>query len=688
MSFIRCFLLCGAAILHIAGFVAKLNKCCKAKRTKPWLIVCERCTGLLVRTGMIRAEYRPMPLDCPPDSFPDALERSWERSAGHGLSSSRPEVEAIASRCDLAERLEGSARLIAYAQPVIEHLHQQIARSSSMVLLADDSGMILRAVGDSDFVGRAARISLVPGAIWAESYVGTNAIGTALYEQQATAVLGGQHYLERNRFLNCIATPILAPGGGILGVLDISSDARVTQSHAQALLQTTVEMIENRLIEAVADGAVALHFHPAVEMLGSPLEGLAVFDEEGSLLFCNRRASALLGLEAGELIGSNYRFKRIFSMTWPALRDHALRYGPQPMSLRAASGRLLAASVRLRTPTRTRSTPSTDVSTAVGKRGPAHSKPEPTLRTLATLGTGDGRMTEAVRRAQRIAEHDIPLLIQGETGTGKEVFAKAFHLSGRRCHGPFVAINCAAIPANLIEAELFGHVGGAYTGALAQGARGKLREAHGGTFFLDEIGDMPLNLQAVLLRVLETRRVAPLGGGPEEAVDIGLVCASHRPLRELTALGAFRSDLFFRLSGMTVSLPALRERSDFAVLVRQMLDEEDGGSRVRISGEALKLLQRHQWPGNLRQLRNALRLSMALMGDDEHCLAPAHLPQELLEEVSGAQFPVAGNLGLRALEMHMVQDAVARHNGNISAAARELGITRTTLYRKLRLSHG
>jgi len=623
----------------------------------------------------------------PPFDFsPDAIERSWERSAGHGLPAGLPAVEAVASRSELSERLEGNARLIAYAQPVIEHLHQQIARSSSMVLLADNGGMILRAVGDSDFVGRAARISLAPGAIWSESCVGTNAIGTALHEQQPVAIFGQQHYLERNRFLTCIATPILAPTGGVLGILDISSDASVTQSHAQALLQTTVEMIENRLIAAVADGALVLHFHPSAEMLDTPLEGLAVFDEAGRLLTCNRRARALLGLAADAPGVQQQSFERIFSMSWAALRDHAVRSGSQPLKLRTGNGRVLAAAANLRAPQRARSATAAASGAAARKRAATHSTS--TLRTLAGLDIGDERMCEAVRRAQRIAEHDIPLLIQGETGTGKEIFAQAFHHSGLRRQGPFVAINCAAIPASLIEAELFGYVAGAYTGARAQGARGKLREAHGGTLFLDEIGDMPLNLQAVLLRVLETRRVAPLGGGAEETVDLGLVCASHHPLRELTALGAFRADLFFRLSGMTVSLPALRERSDFPVLVRLLLDEEGAGAGVGLSAEALSLLQRHPWPGNLRQLRNALRLSLALLGDDGNFLRPEHLPQEILDEVSGSSARGGGNLGLRAAEIRMVQEAVARHHGNISAAARDLGITRTTLYRKLRLGGG
>jgi transcriptional regulator of acetoin/glycerol metabolism len=298
---------------------------------------------------------------------------------------------------------------------------------------------------------------------------------------------------------------------------------------------------------------------------------------------------------------------------------------------------------------------------------------------LDELGNDDPRMAEAIRRARRIAECDIPLLIQGETGSGKEWFAQAFHQSGARRGGPFVAVNCAAIPATLIEAELFGHVDGAFTGARRSGARGKIREANGGMLFLDEIGDMPLALQAVLLRVLETRRVAPLGGDGEEPVDFALVCASHQPLRELVDHGHFRADLFFRLSGMTVSLPPLRERQDFDRVVRRMLAEEAASRGLRIAPAALDLLRRHDWPGNLRQLRNVLRLAVALLGD-ERLLTPEFLPTEILD--SGSR-PGHGESGLRAVQNRLVRETVERHGGNISAAARELGITRTTLYRKL-----
>ncbi len=635
-----------------------------------------------------------------PDSAAEAdaglsalIRESWRRSTEAGL---RPDDRAdgmVAARSELTERLEANARLIAYAQPVIEHLHQQIARSSSMVLLADRDGMVLRAVGDSGFVERASRISLTPGAVWSEQTMGTNAIGTALVEGRSVTVQGTEHYLARNGFLTCIATPILAPTGGVLGILDISSDVRVTHSHARALLNTTVEMIENRLIEGLPDGYLELRFHPSAEMIDSPLGGLALFDEMGQFCCCNRRARALLGLECETPPQPAGSFGQFFLTPWHRLLDHALRHGQQPLRLRTGSGRELAATACLRTSGQGRATrlaPPPAAAPATSGTPPRTLRqtplPSDTERDLAALDLGDERMHGAIQRALRIAEHDIPLLIQGETGSGKEVFARAFHHSGLRRNGPFVAVNCAAIPASLIEAELFGYVAGAYTGANPHGADGKLRAAHGGTLFLDEIGDMPLSLQAVLLRVVETRRVAPLGGGPEETIDIGLVCASHRPLRELAAAGSFRSDLFFRLSGMTVSLPPLRERSDFAALVHGILAEMAPSAELAIATEALELLRAHPWPGNLRQLRNVLRLAAALMGEGEHRIERQHLPQEILDEIPLSGPGGAPATGLRAIESQVVQDAVRRNRGNISAAARELGITRTTLYRKLRIA--
>ncbi|OYU74376.1 MAG: sigma-54-dependent Fis family transcriptional regulator, partial [Burkholderiales bacterium PBB5] len=252
---------------------------------------------------------------------------------------------------------------------------------------------------------------------------------------------------------------------------------------------------------------------------------------------------------------------------------------------------------------------------------------------LAALDIGDPALHQAIQRARRVLDKPIALLIQGESGVGKEVLARALHASGPRRAGPFVAVNCAALPESLIESELFGYQGGAFTGARRDGAPGRVREAQGGTLFLDEIGDMPLAMQARLLRVLQDRAVVPLGGGKPVPVDCALVCATHRNLREAIAAGQFREDLYYRLNGLSLPLPPLRQRSDLPQLVAQMLAEALPQRPVALSTELAAAFAAHRWPGNLRQLANALRTACALLADDEPEIGWPHLPDDLAEDL-------------------------------------------------------
>jgi transcriptional regulator with PAS, ATPase and Fis domain len=313
------------------------------------------------------------------------------------------------------------------------------------------------------------------------------------------------------------------------------------------------------------------------------------------------------------------------------------------------------------------------------------------------LDTGDHRWRRAAAHALKVLDMAIPLLIQGESGVGKELFARAVHRSGTRRHKPFVAINCAAVPEHLIEAELFGYSPGAFTGARREGSLGRLREAHGGTLFLDEIGDMPLGLQGRLLRVLQEREVSPLGGGPEVSVDFALICATHCKLREAAAQGRFRSDLFYRINGLTVQLPALRERTDFVALTERLLVDMNPQRQVHVAPELLVRLSSYAWPGNLRQYANALRTASAMLVPHETCIDWQHLSDDLLEDLSDQeakahldramapeQSPKAGGSpNLAQLSQTAIRQALDHSGGNISKAARRLGISRQTLYRKL-----
>ncbi|HEX9022469.1 MAG TPA: sigma 54-interacting transcriptional regulator, partial [Geobacteraceae bacterium] len=315
--------------------------------------------------------------------------------------------------------------------------------------------------------------------------------------------------------------------------------------------------------------------------------------------------------------------------------------------------------------------------------------------TMDSLELGDGAMRRAIDKACKVLGHDIPLMIEGESGTGKELFARAVHCSGPRRNGPFVALNCAAITEGLIEAELFGYSEGAFTGARRKGASGKIRQADGGTLFLDEIGDMPLPLQARLLRVLQERTVSPLGGSETYPVDIAVVCATNRKLRAEIAAGRFREDLYYRLNGLPISLPRLRDREDRLSLAHAMVAELSGPGRVvSIGADVLRIIESHPWPGNVRQLHGVLRTAVALLGGDTE-IAVEHLPEDFLEqygesssEPGGAEgdgsdaISFADQTNLDRLQTMAIQNAIRECGGNLSAAARALGVSRTTLYRK------
>jgi transcriptional regulator of acetoin/glycerol metabolism len=619
------------------------------------------------------------------------LARSWQRCWQTGLQPvGRMPGAPHASGAQLTRALERQRELIAHARPVMEFLHEQTRGTDSMSILAGADGMLLHTMGDPQFIGRAERVALRLGATWHEQFRGTNAIGTALAEEHAVVVHAAEHYLERNGFLTCAATPIRDPKGRILGALDVSGDHRGYHRHTLGLVRSAARMIEHRLFETRHDtrqlSGLRLRLHGQPEGIGTVAEGLLAVSEDGMLVGANAAALELLGLNWKNL--AHTPVHAVLAESIEQFMDWGQRYASTPHVVHTANGH--AAWVRVETgrlshPARHgHATPIRTVQDV----------PTPSADALTALDTGDAVFQAAITRARKLLGKPISILLQGESGVGKEVFARAAHQSGPRRDQPFVAVNCAALPENLIEAELFGYQGGAFTGARREGAPGRIREAQGGTLFLDEIGDMPLALQARLLRVLQERVVVPLGGGKPVAVDFCLVCATHRDLPTEMQAGRFREDLYYRLNGLTLRLPPLRERSDLQHLLARELRALLPERPICIAPDLLQAMQTYRWPGNLRQLFNALRTACALLDGDDDTITWEHLPDDLLQALkpplaaADNGVDVALECGeasnLRTQSRQAIERTVAQCAGNLSEAARLLGISRNTLYRKLR----
>jgi len=621
------------------------------------------------------------------DGINACVARSWRRSLAAGLlpSGRLLDTEHVTG-VGLREALAVNQELLAHSQPVMDVLFAQVRDSQGMVILADKRGMLMHTLGHADFLGRADRVALSCGASWHEQHRGTNAIGTALMEASGVEIHGAEHFFERNDFLTCTAVPILSARAELMGILDISGDHRSGHPHTLGLLGMAASLIENRLITATCRRQIRLHLHPHLEGLGTVGEGIVVLSEDGWLMGGNRAGLAQLQLTAADL--GSAQLKAVMDVSLDELLSRHKRRPGQATQVRLRDGSALFALVQLDQVT----LPSQ--SGSVSALASAPPKPNFDKDALALLDTGDVRWRTAADKVRRVLDKPIALLIQGESGVGKELFARAAHDSGPRRSKPFVAINCAAVPENLIEAELFGYAPGAFTGARREGSLGRLREAQGGTLFLDEIGDMPLAMQARLLRVLQERQVTPLGGGQQVAVDFGLICATHCKLREAAEQGRFRNDLYYRINGLTVVLPALRERSDFAVLTQRLLADLNPQRRVDIEPVLLTRLQAYPWPGNLRQYANVLRTASAMLDAHEDCIRWDHMPDDVQEDLVAmtyaTQVPTVDvsradedTHNLQQLSRVAIRQALEGSQGNVSQAARRLGISRQTLYRKL-----
>ena len=621
--------------------------------------------------------------------------KSWERCANeYRMAPDEVREAEVHEGAELKRRQQRFGELLVTARVEMEALYEQISGSGYAVLLTDAEGTILSTINDPSIKKECRDAGLWLGAVWDERHQGTNGIGTCIAERRPVTVHRNEHYRGHNISLSCSGAPILSPGGEVLAVLDASSanssDTKLIQRHTMALVNMSANLISKCHFLSEFPRAWVLRFHSRPEFVGLLQEALVAVDGSGHIVAVNQSAvdqlgvsdrRALVGLPIGQVFQFDFdvlerRGATAPNTLWP-IRD-------------AEHGRRFFAMVRA---------PIAEVrhvaATAADSVEPMDARDE-----LVAAGVGaDAQMRRNLASARQLIEKKVSILLQGATGTGKEAFAKTLHKLSSRADKPFVAVNCAAIPESLIESELFGYTKGAFTDASREGRRGKIQQAHGGTLFLDEIGDMPPQLQTRLLRVLEEKEVVPLGGEQAIPVDVHVISATHRDVRQMIEAGEFREDLYYRLNGVTLQLPLLRDRTDKRELIRLLLtNESPPHSPVQVSPEALEKLMDYCWPGNIRQLRNVLRTAAALCADS--VIRPSNLPQEIIDPTRRAPVPepdqrmemmaqpaVAEGSPLHSAERLALLRELERLRWNVTRTAEVLGISRNTLYRKLH-KHG
>jgi transcriptional regulator of acetoin/glycerol metabolism len=566
---------------------------------------------------------------------------------------------------------------------LLEPLTRKLAGGTACAIVADPEGIILSAHA-ADVFDDAARVRLVPGADWSEAARGTNAIGTAIAERTSVAVIGRAHYERRNGALFCYASPVFDAGGDLVAVLDVSGAlahddpalARAVREAAAAVERSLRELAYARagfknlaVLERLVLGA------GAPTLLVEPRGPVRLHNEAArqTLLHGAQRldCQAIFGADFGALAemareGRDARFET---------RDQSFRVRFDPVV--DPQDRTLGIVVHFESVT-----PSSTRIRAATKAISTDGAPLPSC--FDTIQATDVDVVAAKRLAATFAPTLIPVLLLAETGTGKELFARAIHSASKAAGRPFVAINCGAVSPSLLESELFGYAPGAFTGAGRAGSGGLLAEADGGTLFLDEIAEMPEPLQAALLRALEDGTYRRLGDPRPRRATFRLIAATCRDLAERVEQGRFRSDLLYRIHGACVRIPALRQRTDRVFLARAIAAQQRGGD-VPLAPSAVDHVEQHTWPGNVRELKSAVTHALALAGDSP--LGREHFPEPILgssRPPPPASPPREEPRSRRTVLHEAASETLRASGGNVSEAARRLGVARDTLYRMLK----
>src|SRR6266516_3212078 len=662
------------------------------------------------------------------DALPPAIMQSWRHCSAIGLD---PYSESVPANDTHLTSLTVSHKLLSLVRPAMEDLHQFIEGSACVVVFADAEVRIVDRFGDPEMQEELKHLGLTIGASWREDEQGSNALALALLDSVPLQLEGAMHYRAALHALYTSAAPVYDLMGHAVGALAVIGSHENCHPHTLGMITAAAQAISNQLQMQVWLSNANDLLSELKTILQALPEGILLLRRDGVISQMNAPAGTMLGLTPAKVTGRRLRdVLPIPSILFQALARQQ-QLSDEEIIFDTVHGRVTClCSLKPISSYR----PQTGLEDIVGSTGIVIAEPVASdgfviiLRSIERVQKLVNRMTgardrltfanvvgnspalqEALRLAHLAVKSNSTVLLQGETGTGKEIFVQSIHNGSARSDGPFVAINCAAIPRELINTELFGYEGGSFTGADRQGRPGKFEQAHGGTLFLDEIGDMPLDLQTTLLRAIETHTIVRIGGQRVIPADVRIIVATHKDLREEVRRGNFRSDLYYRLNVLAINIPPLRERAgDLPLLVRHFLQRQSRvlGRSLAITPEAMAALQQYSWPGNVRELENMLERVTYLM--PKTTIAVDDLPIDIRPSIALAQLhaserdsqvpddtqrkqPPAPFIDKSAAlkeysmnaEMQAILQAWHTSNGHVTRAAALLGISRTTMWRKM-----
>ena len=617
----------------------------------------------------------------------DEILDSWRRSREQGVDAGIQASRKILDENQIFLRRERNAALRQAASAAFKRLEPHLKDAKTILILADDQGIIIDAIGDAGVLEEGQEIHLEIGGDWNENTIGTNGIGTVLRAGKPVYVHAAEHFVEGVQSWTCAGAPILDPfTQSVIGVVDLSGPPQIFRQHNVALVLAMAREIEIALAEQTQVERTQLLEAFLMSEYSRAHDSVVLVDQTGRVLFRRGLDEDVLRRATELSVGHKLlpKLEGLSDQDIPKLLP--LNVEAEGIERLKLEGVFRGAALFLKNTGR------------VQRKTGATCKIKPRANVaegeIQIVGSSP-KMVDAIGLAERAALANVSVLIHGETGVGKELFARLIHSRLAMTDPPYVPVNCAAISSDLIGAELFGYAEGAFTGAARGGRTGKFELANNGVLCLDEIGDMPIELQPYLLRALEQRAIYRIGDNRRRPVDVRLVAMTNRDLRTEIEKGSFRRDLFYRISVMTIEVPPLRERgNDLQELIEYFSEyfaEEMDRAPLIFTEKALEQLARYQWPGNVRELRNVVQRFYLVKSDN--VVTERDLPPEIQDDFeNGDEYSLQHILGghsgdLESIEASAIRRAIIAENSNLTKVAQVLGISRPTLYRKMKRYH-